>query len=591
MSQYLQLPPQSRLDVFSIAEALTRAGRLSAKDLGRVRGIKMTALHPLVYLSQQHFDDLAHAGGKLDMPTLLAFLAEETGQSVVEIDPLKIDVPAVADVMSKAFAERHRILAVAVDQEQVTIASAEPLITTWEHDLQQVVRRPIRRALADPREILRHTEEFYAMASSVRGAHGGRGGSELGQRLTNLESLVELGNRGTEPDANDQHIVSVVDWLLQYAFEQRASDIHIEPRRNVGKVRLRIDGILHQAYELPAVVATAVTSRFKVLARLDVAEKRRPQDGRMKTRTPDGNEVELRLSTMPTAFGEKLVMRIFDPDVLLKSYAQLGLSDHNLARWESMMATGTGIVLVTGPTGSGKTTTLYSTLRRLATPEVNVCTIEDPIEMVEPSFNQLQVNHSIDLDFASGVRTLMRQDPDVIMVGEIRDLETAHMAVQAALTGHLVLSTLHTNDSPGAISRLHELGVPAFLIRATVRGVMSQRLVRRLCEQCKKIGPPDADGWAAVTGGQLPMPDQLYQPVGCRQCRDTGYHGRLGVYEVLVSDSRVQDTIIEGYSNRDITDAAIASGMTPLRLAGAAKVAAGETTIAEVLRVTPALDA
>jgi general secretion pathway protein E len=589
MSDYLQLPPESRLDVFSMAEALTRAGRLSARDLARLRGINVTAVHPLVYLAEQHLDDLSRPGKKLDMDALLHFLADETGQSAVEIDPLKIDVASVAEVMSKAFAERHRILAVAVSPEEVTVASAEPLVSNWEHDLGQVVRRPIRRVIADPREILRHTQDFYAMADSVRGAHGIRG-LDAGQRLSNLESLVELGARGGEPDANDQHIVSVVDWLLQYAFEQRASDIHIEPRRKVGKVRLRIDGILHDAYELPAVVSTAVTSRFKILARLDVAEKRRPQDGRMKTRTPDGNEVELRLSTMPTAFGEKLVMRIFDPDVLLKSYAELGLTDHNLERWQSMIETGTGIVLVTGPTGSGKTTTLYSTLRRLATPEVNVCTIEDPIEMVEPAFNQMQVNHNIDLDFATGVRTLMRQDPDVIMVGEIRDFETAHMAVQAALTGHLVLSTLHTNDSPGAISRLNELGVPAFLIRATVRGAMSQRLVRRLCTDCKQLEPADPDGWQTMTGGALPMPEQLFRPVGCKQCRDTGYRGREGLYEVLVASTDVQETIVDGYSTRDIRHAAIADGMTPLRLAGAEKVADGETTIEEVLRVTPALE-
>ncbi len=588
MTDHLHLPPESRLDVFSIAEALTRAGRLSAKDLASLRGINVTAVHPLTYLADQAYQDFSDPERTLDMEALLAFLGEETGQPVVEIDPLKIDVAGIADVMSRAFAVRHRILAVAVTPEEVTVASAEPLVTNWESDLAHVVRRPIRRVLADPREIVRHTEDFYTMASSVRGAKGVKVG-DASQRLSNLESMVELGAKG-EPDANDQHIVSVVDWLLQYAFEQRASDIHIEPRREVGKVRLRIDGVLHQAYELPAVVATAVTSRFKILARLDVAEKRRPQDGRLKTRTPEGDEVELRLSTMPTAFGEKLVMRIFDPDVLLKSYAELGLTGDDLSRWETMMATGTGIVLVTGPTGSGKTTTLYSTLRRLATPEVNVCTIEDPIEMVESAFNQMQVNHNIDLDFASGVRALMRQDPDVIMVGEIRDLETAHMAVQAALTGHLVLSTLHTNDSPGAISRLNELGVPAFLIRATVRGVMSQRLVRKLCQHCKTLGPTDADGWQSMTGGALPMPEQVYQPVGCKQCRDTGYFGREGIYEVLVSEAPVQETIVEGYSTSDIRAAAVRTGMTQLRLAGADKVAKGETTIEEVLRVTPALE-
>lgn len=588
METYIQLPPESRLDIISLAEALHRAGRLSAKNLARLRGHTHTALHPLVYLAEQKLSDISSPGNVLDMPALLAFLSAETGQGVADIDPLKIDVAAVAEIMSQAFAQRHHILAVAVADDLVTIASADPWVTNWERDLEHVVRRPIKRVLADPREIARHTKEFYTMARSVQGA---RSRASDGQgKLANLESMLELGVKG-EPDANDQHIVSVVDWLLQYAFEQRASDIHIEPRRDVGNVRLRIDGVLHKVYELPAAVAAAVTSRFKILARLDVAEKRRPQDGRLKTRTPEGNEVELRLSTLPTAFGEKLVMRIFDPDVLLKGFEELGLRGEDYRRWEAMIGQGTGIVLVTGPTGSGKTTTLYSTLRRLATAEVNVCTIEDPIEMVEPSFNQMQVNHQINLDFASGVRALMRQDPDIIMVGEIRDLETANMAIQAALTGHLVLSTLHTNDSPGAISRLGELGVPAFLIRATVRGVMSQRLVRTLCGNCKRLEPVDPVSWQALVGDHnISVPDQLYRPVGCKVCRQTGYRGREGIYEVLVSDPALQTHIVDAHSTSDLRAAATKGGMTPLRLAGAEKVASGETTVEEVLRVAPAIE-
>lgn len=588
MENNIQMLPETRLDVASLAEGLHRAGRLSVKNLARLRSNNHTALHPLVFLAEQKLSDLANLGLLLDMPALLGFLSEETGQSVADIDPLKIDVAAVAEVMSQAFAQRHQILAVAVDKESVTIASADPWITRWETDLEHVVRRPIKRVLADPRDIARHTKEFYTMARSVQGA---RSRSSDGQgKVVNLEAMLELGSKG-EPDANDQHVVSVVDWLLQYAFEQRASDIHIEPRRDVGNVRLRIDGVLHKVYELPAAVAAAVTSRFKILARLDVAEKRRPQDGRLKTRTPEGNEVELRLSTLPTAFGEKLVMRIFDPDVLLKGFDELGLRGDDYSRWETMIGQGTGIVLVTGPTGSGKTTTLYSTLRRLATDEVNVCTIEDPIEMVESSFNQMQVNHQISLDFASGVRALMRQDPDIIMVGEIRDLETAHMAIQAALTGHLVLSTLHTNDSPGAISRLSELGVPAFLIRATVRGVMSQRLVRTLCNSCKRLGPADPVAWQALVGERGPScPDRLYRPVGCKQCRDTGYRGREGIYEVLVSDPALQAHIVDAHSTSELRQAGVAGGMTPLRLAGAEKIVSGETTVEEVLRVAPALE-
>jgi general secretion pathway protein E len=280
----------------------------------------------------------------------------------------------------------------------------------------------------------------------------------------NFEQLVELGQGGRSLDANDRHIVTIVDWLWHYAFEQRASDIHLEPRRDTGAVRFRIDGVLHTVYQVPAPVMAAMTSRIKLLGRMDVVEKRRPQDGRVKTRMADGREVELRLSTLPTAFGEKLVMRIFDPEVLQRSFGDLGFAPEDLTRWKRMTAQPNGIVLVTGPTGSGKTTTLYATLREMATDEVNVCTVEDPIEMVEPAFNQLQVQTGIDLGFAEGIRALMRQDPDIIMVGEIRDLATAEMAVQAALTGHLVLATLHTNDAPSAITRLLDLGVPACLL-------------------------------------------------------------------------------------------------------------------------------
>jgi general secretion pathway protein E len=316
--------------------------------------------------------------------------------------------------------------------------------------------------------------------------------------IGNLEQMLELGHI-KDPEANDQHIVNVVDWLLQYAFEQRASDIHIEPRREQGNIRFRIDGVLYTVYALPMQVLAAVTSRLKILGRMNVAEKRKPQDGRIKTKSPKGNEVELRLSTLPTAFGEKLVMRIFDPEVLLKSFEQLGLASEDLIRWKEITSNNNGIVVITGPTGSGKTTTLYSTLKSLATEEVNVCTIEDPIEMVEDSFNQMQVQENIDLNFADGVKALLRQDPDIIMIGEIRDLATAEMAIQAALTGHLVFTTLHTNDAPSAITRLLELGVPSYLIKATVVGIMAQRLVRVLCPHCKQSEAIEPDAWEALT--------------------------------------------------------------------------------------------
>ena len=581
---------EHRLNLSTLSRELYEDGHLREEDLARISQSSLVKVHPLVFLAEQKFPDAAVPGRILTMDVLLAWLGDRVDQQVYEIDPLKIYVSAISEVMSRAFAERHRILAVEVLEDEVVVVSGEPYIRGWESNLEHVLRKRIRRALADPRAIARHTAEFYTMAGSVRGAHT-RERVESAIGIGNLEQMLDLGAM-SEPDANDQHIVNIVDWLLQYAFEQRASDIHIEPRRDVANVRFRIDGVLHSVYELPQQVGAAVTSRVKILGRMDVAEKRRPQDGRLKTRGPEGNEVELRLATLPTAFGEKLVMRIFDPEVLQRSFEELGLADQDLVRWDQMTGAGNGIVLVTGPTGSGKTTTLYSTLRLLATSEVNVCTIEDPIEMVEGAFNQMQVNPSINLDFSSGVRALMRQDPDIIMIGEIRDLETANMAVQAALTGHLVLSTLHTNDSPSSISRLLELGVPAYLIKATVRGVMSQRLVRILCKECKEMVPLDPVAWEQlVRPWKVAAPGQLFRPVGCKACRDTGYRGRQGIYEVLLNSAAMQQVIVPHLETAEIRELAMSEGMQTLRLSGADRVARGETTIEEVMRVAPLLDA
>ena len=581
---------EHRLNLSTLSQELFEDGHLREEDLARISQASLVKVHPLVFLSEQKFPDAAVPGRILTMDVLLAWLGDRVGQQVYEIDPLKINVSAISEVMSQAFAERHRILAVEVLDNEVVVVSGEPYIRGWESNLEHVLRKRIRRALADPRAIARHTSEFYTMAGSVRGAHS-QERADSASGIGNLEQMLDLGAM-SEPDANDQHIVNIVDWLLQYAFEQRASDIHIEPRRDVANVRFRIDGVLHSVYELPQQVGAAVTSRVKILGRMDVAEKRRPQDGRLKTRGPEGNEVELRLATLPTAFGEKLVMRIFDPEVLQRSFVELGLADQDLVRWQQMTGAGNGIVLVTGPTGSGKTTTLYSTLRLLATSEVNVCTIEDPIEMVEGAFNQMQVNPSIKLDFSSGVRALMRQDPDIVMIGEIRDLETANMAVQAALTGHLVLSTLHTNDSPSSISRLLELGVPAYLIKATVRGVMSQRLVRMLCRECKEASPLDPTAWEQlVQPWKVPPPGQLFRPVGCKACRDTGYRGRQGIYEVLLNSSAMQQAIVPHLETATIREIAMSEGMQTLRLSGADRVARGETTVEEVMRVAPVLEA
>ncbi|MGK0440249.1 MAG: general secretion pathway protein E [Pseudohongiellaceae bacterium] len=551
--------------------------------LSATRSQEQAVMHPFSFIVSQKI--LAGDHKPINMECLLSWLGEQCQQSFFNIDPLKVNVPAVTEVMSYQFAQRHSILAVDVSREEVVIATAEPYIKTWEADLEHVLRRPIRRVLVDPEALKRYTVEFYSLAKSVQGASAGHLASSAG--IGNLEQMVELGEL-KDPDANDQHIVNIVDWLFQYAFDQRASDIHIEPRRDIAHVRFRIDGVLYNVYEFPAQVGMAVTSRLKILGRLNVAEKRKPQDGRIKTKTPDGSEVELRLSTLPTAFGEKMVMRIFDPEVLLRTFDELGLADEDYRRWQAMIEKPNGIVLVTGPTGSGKTTTLYSSLKKLATSEVNVCSIEDPIEMVEERFNQMQVQHNIDLDFARGIRALMRQDPDIIMIGEIRDLETAEMAIQAALTGHLVLSTLHTNDAPSAFTRLLELGVPAYLLKATVLGVMAQRLVRTLCPHCKVVDDIDEKAWQQLTAPwKAATPKKIYKPVGCLECRNTGYMGRQGVYEILPLSESVQDLLDGEVSIRNIRNQGIKEGMHTLRLSGAQKVAAGNTTIAEVMRVAP----
>jgi len=551
------------------------------------RGSEGDARHPLAVIADRDWVDERNPERRLTLEVLTEWLAERYELPYVRIDPLKVDVSDVTTVMSYAYAARFNILAIKLDANEVTIATAEPGVREWEAEIEGITGRSIRRVVTNPRDIERYLLEFYTLSRSVLGASREQGERPAGANIQNLEQLTELGRKG-QLDANDQHVVSIVDWLLQYAFEQRASDIHLEPRRDKGLVRFRIDGVLHHVYEIPGPIMSAVSSRIKILGRMDVAEKRRPQDGRIKTRTPDGREIELRLSTMPTAFGEKLVLRIFNPDVLVRDLAGLGLGRQEGALWHEMTHSPNGIVLVTGPTGSGKTTTLYSTLKLLAQDDVNVCTVEDPIELVEPAFNQMQVQHGIGLDFATGVRTLLRQDPDIIMVGEIRDLETAEMATQAALTGHLVLSTLHTNDAPSAVTRLVELGTPPYLINATVLGVMAQRLVRTLCPHCKAPHEPDAEQWKAfVAPFNARVPERIYRPVGCLECRNTGYLGRIGLYEMLRMSPAVRELVSAATDTAAIRRQGFREQMRPLRLAGAQRIAAGETTVEEVLRVTP----
>jgi general secretion pathway protein E len=563
--------------------------REEAEKLVANRRFSRSDVHPLVIIADQKWKDPRSARKLLTVESLTQWLADKCGLPYLHIDPFKIDFTAVTKVMSNAYAERYRILPVSVNTREATIATSEPWVRGWEASLKQVLRLDIKRVIANPVDIQGYIVEFYNLARSVQGASDKdkeKGGAV--SSIANFEQLVQLGRSG-QLDANDQHVVHICDWLFNYAFEQRASDIHLEPRREAGNVRFRIDGVLHQVYQIPTPVMAAMTSRIKVLGRMDVVEKRRPQDGRLKTVMPDGGEVELRLSTMPTAFGEKLVMRIFNPENLVKDYKELGFSEEEQKKWNQIAGKPHGIILVTGPTGSGKTTTLYSTLKQLAEPEVNVCTVEDPIEMVEPSFNQMQVQQAIGVDFASGIRTLMRQDPDIIMVGEIRDLETAEMAIQAALTGHLVLSTLHTNDAPAAVTRLLDLGVPPYLLQSTLLGVMAQRLVRTLCPHCKVQHDYDDAAWEhLVAPWKAANPKgQTYISKGCLECRMTGFMGRIGIYEMMVMTPPLKDCVVASADLDALREAATREGMKPLRISGAMKIAAGLTTIDEIMKVAP----
>ncbi len=574
-----------------VLDELEKSGLVNVMDIHKIRRMYLATqgsrvyVHPLLWISERKLKK-RNSEQILSLEDLTRWLADYAKLPYLHIDPLKVEVDSVIQVISKKYIANYQIVPVAVDEHTVTFATSEPFYLQWMVEMQHVLRKDIKIVVSNPIDVSRYKEDFFDVSHSIRKVKK----QQIGQTSTvnNVEALIELGKKGNL-SADDQHIVTLVDWLLQYAFDQRASDIHLEPRRGDGNIRFRIDGILHTVYKMPATIMNAVTSRIKILGRMDISDKRRPQDGRIKTKMPNGDEIELRLSTMPTAFGEKLVMRIFDPQVLVRDLNELGFGKKDAEIWEEMSSKTNGLILVTGPTGSGKTTTLYSTLKALATSNVNVCTVEDPIEMVEEKFNQMQVHKAIDVDFASGIKTLLRQDPDIIMVGEIRDKETAEMAIQASLTGHLVLSTLHTNDAASSITRLLDIGVPSYLMNATVLGIVAQRLVRVLCPYCKVKGEVNEDDWAdMIRPWRLEPPKTLYKATGCEECRQTGFRGRLGIYEIIRMTKEMRQLIHDGKSLHHLTKLALKQGTELLRISGARKVKAGQTTMEEVLRVAPA---
>jgi general secretion pathway protein E len=538
---------------------------------------------PFKALMGMNLTDASGSGMRIDDFLLARLIAEDAGLKFYKIDPLKLDVEMIESKISRPFARKHRMTPVAVRDGKLIVAVVNPFDTGALDTYHQMVKQEIEIVVASESDVMGVITEQYGFRASVTKA-----GRDLGRGaidLSNLEQYVKL-KSGNEIETSDAHIVNAVDFLLQHAYDSRASDIHIEPKREAAMIRFRIDGVLHEIQRVPKLVNLAITSRIKTMCRMDIAERRRPQDGRIKTER-EGKEVELRVSTLPTAFGEKLVMRIFDPEVLIRDLGGLGFYEDELRTFADWIKRPHGIILVTGPTGSGKTVTLYSALKSLASPEINICTIEDPIEMVWDDFNQTSVQAKIGITFPAALRTILRQDPDIIMVGEIRDEETAQNAVQAALTGHLVFSTLHTNDSATSVTRLIDLGIQPFLISSTLVGTMAQRLMRRICDECKRNRPLSVEE-AGMLNLQAPAGKRIIvkEGAGCIRCRNTGYFGRTGIFEILPIDNAIRDLIDRSEDFLKIKDMAVKRGMRTLRQSALRKLAEGVTSFEEVVRVT-----
>ncbi|HYH07990.1 MAG TPA: GspE/PulE family protein [Thermoanaerobaculia bacterium] len=561
-------------------EAADRQFRLQARS-SKLRTDEEAS--PFRALMAMNLTDASGNGTRIDDILLARLIAEDARLPFFKIDTLKLDVQMIESRISRPFARKHKMVPVAVRDGKLVVAVVNPYDRMAIDSYRPMAKQDIEVVVSAESDVMGVINEQYGFRASVTKAERDltKGAIDLG----NLEQYIKL-KSGSEIETSDAHIVNAVDFLLQHAYESRASDIHIEPKRELAVIRFRIDGVLHEIQRVPKLVNLAITSRLKTMCRMDIAEKRRPQDGRIKTEHA-GQEIELRVSTLPTAFGEKVVMRIFDPEVMIRELSGLGFYEDEMKTFADWIKRPHGIILVTGPTGSGKTVTLYSALKSLASPEINITTIEDPIEMVHDEFNQTSVQNKIGITFASALRTILRQDPDIIMVGEIRDQETAQNAVQAALTGHLVFSTLHTNDAATSITRLTDLGIQPFLISSSLVGAMAQRLVRRICDDCKRNRPLTVEE-AAMLNLQAPAGKRIIvkEGAGCIRCRNTGYFGRTGIFEILPVDNAIRDLIDHGEDFLKIKDMAIKRGMRTLRQSALRKLAEGITSFEEVVRVT-----
>jgi len=537
------------------------------------------AIHPAEVIASFNLEIAGRAGKYLTEDLITETIAAASGMPYLKIDPLKLNLDLVTSHIPRPFALKNLIVAIGEQNGIINVAVADPFNSRAVDELAEAHQLKFKRILCSKADILKILREFYGFRASVMAAEAE---AASGVDIGNLEQLFKLKGQ-QEIEDNDKHVVAAVEFLLQYAFDQHSSDIHIEPKRDKSLIRFRIDGVMHNIHIIPKPLHAPMVSRIKLLSRMDLAEKRRPQDGRIKT-SFNSKDIELRVSTVPVAFGEKVVIRIFDPDILLQDLDSMGFYPREMTLYSSFINRPNGIILVTGPTGSGKTTTLYSTLRSLSSPEVNIITVEDPIEMVMEEFNQIGVQHSIGVGFDTILRNILRQDPDIIMIGEIRDRETAENAVQAALTGHLVLSTLHTNDSVSSIIRLLDLGIPPFLISASVIGIIAQRLVRKICPNCKQQRQLTADEAAFL---QLPSaPHAVWEGKGCKECRGTGYKGRTGLFEVLDMSEKIRGLINDSVELADLVAAAGEDGLVTLRQVGIRKMLEGQTTYEEVIAVT-----
>lgn len=510
----------------------------------------------------------------------LGYITEE---AMIEVLEFQLGVPHVnlsnmminrdvAAAIPATLAERYQVIPIKKEGKKLTLAMVDPTNFFAVDDVQMVTGCDVAPVIAAEREILRAINESYGV-------------KEIMEKAVNKLRPDDAVLATELQTADDAPVISIVNSLITQAIKERASDIHVEPQDKHVRVRFRVDGVLREVITFPKHTHAAIISRIKIMSEMDIAEKRLPQDGRIKIQE-QGREIDIRVSTLPTILGEKAVMRILDKKAVILDIKGLGFSADNLMRYRRLFSQSYGMVLVTGPTGSGKTTTLYSTLTEVNAPGKNIITVEDPVEYRLDGINQVQVNHKAGLTFANGLRSILRQDPNIVMVGEIRDVETADIAIRAALTGHLVFSTLHTNDAPGAVTRLIDMGIEPFLVSSSVLGVVAQRLVRVICPDCKQTFNPEADSPERLFLGASPEQElRLFRGAGCHRCGHTGYRGRMSIHEVMTVSTTIRELVNKRASSDELAAAARSEGMRTMREDGILKAQEGLTSIEEIMRV------